>query len=264
MTTATIMTFNLRVNTPIDGQNAWPYRKEQAAELIRNINPLIVGTQEGRYDMLHDLDQALPQYKRLGEGRAGYQSGNETLDECCAIFYRHDQVSLIKSGQFWLSERPDEPASLGWDSSYSRFCTWAFFQLTAFPQKQFYVFNTHFDHIGDQAREESAKLLLTKIADITENEGLPSILTGDFNSFPEHASIKLLKAGLQDAFEATETNPGCTFHDFAGGVQGEPIDYIFTSASLKIKETIVHRDEQEGRYPSDHYPISVLLEWSLS
>lgn len=89
----TVMTFNLRVNTPVDGSNAWPYRNKQAADLIRRVAPLVAGTQEGRYDMLRDLDRDLIDYTRIGEGRSGYESGNETMDECCCIYYRHDDVT---------------------------------------------------------------------------------------------------------------------------------------------------------------------------
>ncbi|WP_239616063.1 endonuclease/exonuclease/phosphatase family protein [Cohnella mopanensis] len=252
----TIMTFNLRVNTPIDGDNAWPYRIRHATDLVRKAEPLIIGTQEGRYDMLRDLDQELSDYSRLGEGRSGYESGDPRMDECCAIFYKHDRIKVIKQGQFSLSETPEIPGSVSWDSSYPRFCTWACLERIDEPGRRFYVYNTHFDHEGQLAREESAKLLLDRIARCQEEEGLPVLLTGDFNSFPENPAIVTLRQNLIDAYLAHPEPIGRTFHDFEGGVEGEPIDYLFFTRDVALLETTVYRDEYEGKYPSDHYPIS--------
>jgi len=252
----TIMTFNLRVNVSFDGDNAWPYRKQHAAELIRRVNPLVIGTQEGRYDMLRDLDSELPQYSRLGEGRSGYESGNLQMDECCAIFYRKDLIKPIKQGQFWLSDTPEVAESISWDSSYSRFCTWACFETIDNSEQRFYVFNTHFDHEGQQAREESAKLIIDRITQIHEAEGYPVLLTGDFNSYPNDLGIIKLQEALIDASTVLDEPMGLTFHDYKGGTEGEPIDYLFFTQDVTVLETIVYRDEIEGRFPSDHYPIA--------
>src|SRR5690606_18407265 len=112
----TVMTFNLRVNVPSDGDNAWPNRKRQLAETILQSTPAIIGTQEGRYGMLEELDGLLPSYCRIGEGRAGYRSGDESLDECCAIYYDKHRLFLLEVGQFWLSETPDQPSDKAWDA----------------------------------------------------------------------------------------------------------------------------------------------------
>ncbi|MDQ6419971.1 endonuclease/exonuclease/phosphatase family protein [Paenibacillus sp. LHD-117] len=254
-----VMTFNLRVNVPSDGENAWPYRKEQAAAVIREMRPLLVGTQEGRYAMLNELDALLPAYSRIGEGRAGYESGDEGLDECCAIYYDHGQLKLVEHGQFWLSETPDSPSGRAWDADYPRFCSWARFEWADAPEEQFYLFNTHFDHVGQQAREESAKLILRKIASISEREEYPFIVTGDLNCYPDDPAIRTLKAELTDVYESYEGPVGRTFHDFQGGLEGEPIDYIFASGDVSVVETTVYRGSNDGVYPSDHYPVMAQL-----
>ena len=257
-----IMTFNLRVDTPLDGDNAWPYRIRHAAGLIRKPDPLIVGTQEGRYRMLRELDRELPDvYVRLGEGRSGYESGDPRMDECCAIYYRSDMLKIVRQGQFWLSETPDVAGSLGWDGSFPRFCTWACFERLegagdARPGRQFYVFNTHLDHLGERAREEGAKLLLSKLERFREEEELPALVTGDFNSFPDHPAIVALRRRLVDAYLAIPEPVGRTFHEFAGGTEGEPIDYLFFTPDVAVLETTVYRDEYGGKYPSDHYPVA--------
>lgn len=256
---ATVMTFNLRIHTPIDGSNAWPYRKNQAAELIRQTTPLAIGTQEGKYEMLRDLDAELPQYSRIGEGRAGFESGNPAMDECCAIYFRHELIVPVKHGQFWLSETPEIAESVSWDSSLPRFCTWACFQWRDRPDLRFYLFNTHFDHLGQQAREESAKLLLEQITKFKEEQNWPVVLTGDFNSLPDNPAITTLERSLSNAYSVLSEPVGRTFHDYEGGLEGEPIDYLFVSSDVDIESVSIHRDHQDGAYPSDHYPVSATL-----
>ncbi|WP_214630471.1 endonuclease/exonuclease/phosphatase family protein [Paenibacillus agaridevorans] len=257
----TVMTFNLRVNVSFDGDNAWPNRKQQVADTILSYNPAIIGTQEGRYDMLEDLDGLLPAYTRIGEGRAGYRSGDESLDECCAIYYDKRQLALLEEGQFWLSETPGLPSGKAWDADYPRFCTWARLESVHHSGNQLYLFNTHFDHIGEMARARSAQLILDKIVDIIQPSEAPCILTGDLNCHPNDAAIRLLAEQLTDAYGAITEPLGRTFHAFEGGTPGEPIDYIFTSPNVTVEETSIIRSKINGRYPSDHYPVVAKLSF---
>lgn len=250
-----VMSFNLRVNVPSDGDNAWPYRKELAADTIRIQKPIVIGTQEGRYAMLEDLDELLPEYSRIGEGRAGYRSGDEGLDECCAILYDPLRLALLNQGQFWLSETPNQPSGRAWDADYPRFCTWAKFSLVESPSDSFYLFNTHFDHVGSLAREQSAKLMLRQIGSIIGDSSIPFIMTGDLNCHPDDPAIRSFSQELRNAYDACGQGPGLTFHDFQGGAAGEPIDFIFAGKDAVIDEVHVLRTSQNGRYPSDHYPV---------
>ncbi len=250
-----LMTFNLRVNTPVDGGNAWPYRIRHAAAAIKKTAPLVVGTQEGTNAMLLDLDRELPGYSRLGEGRSGPVSEDDRLhDECCAIYYRQDRLALASSGQFWLSETPEVPGSRSWDSSLPRICTWACFEAKA-SGRRFYAFNTHFDHLGQQAREESARLVLERIRRCREEEGIPAVLMGDFNAYPDNPAIVALREQLADAYGVLQEEAGRTFHAYEGGTEGQPIDYLFATEGAEFRKTIVHRERWEGAYPSDHYPV---------
>ncbi|MDO3677476.1 endonuclease/exonuclease/phosphatase family protein [Paenibacillus ehimensis] len=250
-----VMTFNLRVNTSVDGDNAWPYRIRHAAAAIKKTAPLVVGTQEGTNAMLLDLDRELPGYGRLGEGRSGPLSEEDRLrDEGCAIYYRQDRLALVSNGQFWLSETPDVPGSKSWDSSLPRICTWACFEVKA-SGRRFYAFNTHFDHLGQRAREESSRLVLERIGRCREEDGMPVVLTGDFNAFPDNPAIVALKDRLADAFDVLHEEAGRTFHAYEGGTEGQPIDYLFAAEGAEFTQTIVHRDRWEGMYPSDHYPV---------
>lgn len=256
----TAMTFNLRVHVPEDGCNAWPHRKHHVAAIIKNSAPDFCGTQEATNAMLQELDKALPDYHRIGKGRS--VEGYHLHDETCAIYYNHTKLSLVEHGQFWLSETPDMPGSMSWDSCLPRICTWGLFHSKKGDGLKFYVLNTHFDHMGSIARQQSARLVLEKIQNLQEEQHIPVIMMGDLNAGPDEPEIVLLRQHLQDAYSLLSESPGCTFHDFKGRTDGEPIDYIFTTHDIEPNETLVHRDQLDGAYPSDHYPIS--LTWNLA
>lgn len=253
------MTFNLRYSNPGDGANAWPLRKHRAAGIIRKHEPLIVGTQEGLLPMLEDLDAQLPEYGRVGTGREGHTEG-----EHCAIFYRKDALSVKKTGQFWLSEQPDVPASKSWDSSLPRICTWARFEWKDTPGSELLFYNTHLDHVGQTAREKGAVLIWQSLQKHVARTSLPAILTGDFNSYPDNAVVRFFRgetsidgqtARLTDAYSLLP-EVGRTAHSFQGGIEGQPpIDYIFVTPDVDLVSVTVDRSQIDGGYPSDHYPV---------
>ncbi|TDF99870.1 endonuclease/exonuclease/phosphatase family protein [Paenibacillus piri] len=261
----TVMSFNLRYNTPNDGANSWPYRIDRAAHIIRDHQPLIVGTQEGYHAMLLSLNERLEDYAWVGQGRLG---GHE--NEHCAIFYKKAELDVIHNGQFWLSETPHVVASKGWDTNLPRICTWAHFKHRV-NGGEFLIYNTHFDHIGQLARDSSAVLIWDHIRSQRQEFGLPVVLTGDFNSHPDHLPIRFLRgetdcAGrqswLKDAYCSLPGEIGMTAHEFKGLVTGEPIDYIFVSPDIDVLETKVDRRLIDGAYPSDHYPVVSALRLS--
>ncbi len=257
------MTFNLRYNEPKDGANAWPNRVEHAALVIREQNPLIVGTQEGYYDMLTDLEPKLPGYAWIGQGRFGGRD-----NEHCAIFYKEAELELLEQGQFWLSETPDEIASKSWGSMFPRVCTWARFRHVG-TGKQLMAYNTHLDHYSHDARCRGAKVIWDVIRSHKFEHSLPIALLGDFNSAPDDVPIRFLRGDmeyegrstwLKDAFTALSGPIGLTAHSFKGGTEGEPIDYIFVSPDIEVLETMVVRRSVDGAFPSDHYPVVSRLQ----
>ncbi|WP_261381484.1 endonuclease/exonuclease/phosphatase family protein [Paenibacillus cremeus] len=254
----TLMTFNLRYNTPNDGDNIWTNRRDGAAQLIQEHAPLVVGTQEGYHVMLTDLQERLEAYSWIGQGRMG---GLE--NEHCAIFYRHAELVVVDQGQFWLSETPQEPATKSWDSNLPRICTWARFACRE-GRGEFFVYNTHLDHIGQQAREYGAMMIWDLLNRHRSEFNLPAIVMGDLNSRPDENPIRFLrgeieaagrKTWLKDAYTALSGPIGYTAHEFKGLVDGEPIDYIFVTPEVDVLETVVERRMIAGRYPSDHYPV---------
>ncbi|CAG7642368.1 hypothetical protein PAESOLCIP111_04331 [Paenibacillus solanacearum] len=259
----TLMTFNLRYNTPNDGDNIWTNRADRAARIMLDHDPLVIGTQEGYHVMLTDLQERLPDYAWIGQGRKG---GHE--NEHCAIFYKKAELEVLEQGQFWLSETPDVPASKSWDSNLPRICTWARFGQIG-TGTQFYLYNTHLDHLGQQARENGAGMIWDLLCKHRDASGLPAVIMGDLNSRPYELPIRFLRGeaeiggrttALIDAYSKLSGAIGLTAHSFEGGAEGEPIDYIFVTPDVKVTEVAVDRRKIDGAYPSDHYPIVAKIE----
>ncbi|UQZ84651.1 Endonuclease/Exonuclease/phosphatase family protein [Paenibacillus konkukensis] len=260
-TNMTLMTFNLRTSRAPDGDNAWMYRFEQAAEMIREHDPLLFGTQEGHVGMLEDL--RLTDYQWVGEGRLG-----EDKDELSAIFFKPGLTDMVEHGTFWLSEQPEVPASVSWDSSLPRICTWAHVRHKATGAELLY-FNTHLDHRGQLAREQGVRLIWSRIKEMRAARRLPVVLTGDFNAEPDNAAIRFMRGQLAgkeepvemtDAYAAVKGPIGATFHNnYCGREEGQPIDYIFVTPDVRVESVLIDRRKIGGRYPSDHYPVVAQL-----
>ncbi|HPF50716.1 MAG TPA: endonuclease/exonuclease/phosphatase family protein [Draconibacterium sp.] len=248
-----IVTFNIRFNNPGDGINAWPNRVEMVTGLLRFHEADIFGMQEALIGQIEDIQNQLPEFEWFGVGRDnGEQSG-----EFSPIFFRKSKFILIEHGTFWLSKTPDKP-SKGWDAALNRIVTWGKFQSKE-TGKRFFVFNTHFDHIGVEARKNSAQLIHNKIDELTAQSHLPVILTGDFNLTPDTEPISLIKKYLSDSREVTKEppyGPVGTFNGFTPGAEEENrIDYIFVNSDVKVLKYGVLSDSKDKRSPSDHLPV---------
>ena len=250
-----IATYNLRLNTASDGPNAWPHRVDAVKALIRYHEFDIVGTQEGLPEQIADLD-AMPGFAHVGVGR----DDGKDAGEHSAIYYRTVRFELEKHGDYWLSETPDKP-SKGWDAvCCNRIASWAKLRDRA-SGKRFFVFNVHFDHQGETARRESAKLMLRKIREIAGDATV--ICIGDFNSTPETEQIRAMKTALRDARELSVEppyGPQGTFEDFKlDSKLPERIDYIFVGAKIEVLKYAVLTDSVDARFPSDHLPVAARI-----
>ena len=258
-----VMTFNIRYNTKNDSLNAWPYRKDNAASQIKFHNVHILGVQEALHDQIMDLGQSLTKYKYTGVGR----DDGKTKGEYSAIFYDTTRLKLIESSTFWLSLTPEVPGSKGWDANITRIVTWAKFRDVP-NKKTFFVFNTHFDHIGQEARRESAKLIKQKVKDIAGTT--PAIITGDFNAHPSDEPIKILvDENDQNKFIDTKAvcvtphyGPQGTFNGFGSKERdSEPIDFIFIKGKWKVLQHATLSQTWGGRFSSDHFPVFAKLRF---
>lgn len=250
-----IMTYNIRLDVASDGENAWPNRKDFFTSQIQFYAPDVFGVQEAMPNQVNDIATALPSYNHVGIAREGDGKG-----ESSSIFYKKDRFLVQQSNTFWLSETPDV-ISKGWNAAYNRVCTYALFKDLK-TKKIFWVFNTHLDHIGEEARTKGLELILSKIEKVN-TKGYPVFLMGDFNSEPTEERIISLKRRMNDTREISEEKPfgpSGTFNDFK---HDQPVtlllDYIFISknSNLKIKKHAVLSDSIDLKYPSDHFPVLI-------
>ena len=256
-----LITYNIRLNTPGDGEHAWPHRKADVVNLLKFHRADIFCVQEALPDQMDDLAAAFPDFSYEGVGRDdGKREG-----EFSAVFYNTARFKKLDGGTFWLSETPEE-CSFGWDAVCRRVCSWV--ELKELKGKEtFYVFNTHFDHKGVEARKNAAALILDKIASIAGNgsggEQAPVVLCGDFNLPPDSEPIRLISSSLNDAFRVTELPPHCsekTWHGFTyDDPPGERIDYVFVSDAFRVLRYGALTDSRDRSFFSDHLPVLVTI-----
>ena len=181
-------TFNIRYDNPQDSLNNWQYRKDRVCQFIKDHELDIVGMQEVLHNQFQDLRAGLPEYDGIGVGR----DDGKTAGEYAPLFYRKDKYEVLDSNTFWLAENPDSVGMMGWDAVCVRIATWAKFKDKA-TGKIFMAVNTHFDHVGEEARRQSALLIIRKIKEIVGER--PAVVTGDFNV-----------TDASDAYETITTN----------------------------------------------------------
>lgn len=249
-----VMSYNIRYNNTADGENAWPNRKDNVKALVKFHDADILCVQEA---LALQVDQLLEQtnYEMVGVGRTdGKRAG-----EFSAIFFDKSRFAKKDGGTFWLSDTPEQP-SKGWDAAIVRVCSWVRL-YDKWGKKEFMVFNTHYDHVGVQARIESAKLIKKKIQEIAPR--LPVILTGDLNVTPETEAVATIKTFLTDTKEVSKEpayGPEGTFNGFKFNAPlKERIDYIFVNRGFNVQKFGVLSDSKNLHYPSDHLPVMARL-----
>lgn len=252
-----VMTYNIRLDVASDGENAWQHRKEFLTNQIKFYNPDVLGTQEGRPNQITYLKNNLSDYKMIGHGRDGGDNG-----EYSAIFYNANTLKVEKDSTFWLSKTP-EKRSKDWDAAIERICTYGLFTDLESLEKVWIV-NTHLDHVGQESRINSMKLIEAHIKSINV-ENYPVIIMGDLNVEPENELITNLKQNFNDTQEISKLifGPAGTFNGFFFNKPvSKRIDYIFVSKAphIKVHKFAILSDSKNLKYPSDHLPVFVQLE----
>ena len=249
-----IISYNIRLNVASDGINAWPNRKGNVKALVKFHDADILCVQEAlpeQFDYLLENSD----FDVVGAGR----DDGKRKGEFSAIYYNKQRFVKKDGGIFWLSTTPDVP-SKGWDAALNRVCSWVKL-YDKFNKKELLVFNTHYDHIGVQARIESAKLIKQKIQEIAPK--LPVVFTGDLNVTPETEAIATIKSFLTDAKDISvepHYGPNGTFNafDFNSELKNR-IDYIFVNKGFKVLKHATLTDSKDQRYYSDHLPVFARL-----
>jgi endonuclease/exonuclease/phosphatase family metal-dependent hydrolase len=250
-------TFNIRFDNPRDTGNLWVDRAPIVSNLIRFHEFDVLGVQEALKNQLDDIAAALPEYALYGKGR----DDGKDAGEHSSIFYKKDRFSLLKSGDFWLSETPDKPGK-GWDATCcNRICSWVYLEDKT-SKKRFYAFNVHFDHQGVVARRESGKLILAKIKEIAGQA--PVLLTGDLNGGRDSEWYQTLATSglLTDVFTKVKYPyaNNSSMNGFRTPRGRTVIDHIFATKQFVPSRWGILTDSYFGKYPSDHFPVLGVVE----
>jgi len=253
--TLRVMSFNVRTGIANDGLNDWDHRRDIMVRTIREQHPDVLGTQELNKFQGDYIVSKLPQYVWFGIGRHG-----DDGDEHMGVFYRTDRLRVIDSGNYWLSDTPNKPGSISWGNPYPRMVTWALFERKT-NGRRFYYCNTHFPYRDQDelARTRSAEEILAHLNALSAT--LPIVMTGDFNSAPDKLDHAVLTSLLDDAWisAASRSGPEKTFHNFTG-IPDRRIDWILYRGFRALTAQTV-TTQQNGRYPSDHFPVAAVLAW---
>lgn len=258
-----LMTFNVRYETPADpGSRSWAQRVVGAVRMIHDERPDVIGVQEALHGQAADLWASLPDYEFFGVGRDdGRRAG-----EYSGIFHRRDRfvVDPADCGTFWLSDTPERPGSKTWGNRFPRVAAWM--RLTDRASgRAFYVFNTHWDHQHQQAREKGAALLAARIA-ARRHRDEPVVLLGDFNAVESNPGLTLLTQGragvprFVDTFRALHRGEVArtTLHFWSGSRAGaRKVDHILASEGVRVLAAAV-RDHDEPMV-SDHFPVTARI-----
>jgi endonuclease/exonuclease/phosphatase family metal-dependent hydrolase len=254
-----IMTYNIRLDVSSDGENDWTHRKDFFTSQIQFYEPDVFGVQEATPNQVVDISNVLLKYNNVGMGREGVGKG-----ESSNIYFKKDKFTILDSSTFWLSDTPNE-ISMGWDAACNRVCTYALFKDNKTKQF-FWVFNTHLDHIGEVARTKGIELILSKIASLNAKK-YPVIFMGDFNTEPNEDRLIKLQKVMDDTKDLSQNKPFGPEGTFNGFKHNEPvtkrIDYIFISKNnnLNAMKYAVLSDSKDLKYPSDHLPVLVELNF---
>jgi len=267
-----VMTFNLRYGTANDGENSWMNRKSILIDCLKKYQPDILGTQEALGFQIDEIKDHFIHYQSVGVGR--YHNvllpdrPHENMSgEACKILFDVRKFELLDQGTFWHSKTPDVPGSISWGNSLPRIVTWAKLKSKS-TGKIFVVMNTHF-HWDEPYVSNTTKLIMQKWSEITN--GLPTILMGDFNLPPTSDTHEIfcgrkgdekIRGSFIDCWQALgkgENGSGSS-HGFTGRMDRNRIDWILVTPQFDVKEAEIIHYNENGKYPSDHFPVQVIIE----
>ena len=265
-----VMSFNIRYGTADDGENRWQNRRQMVFGLVGKYDPDVVGLLVALGFQIEEICKALPRYAMIGGGR----DDGKTKGEYSAILYRRERFEVEQGGTFWLSDTPEVPGSITWGNACTRICTWARF-IERKTGKTFYHYNLHLDHISQPSREKSVVLLAERIRNRKNSD--PLVVTGDFNAGENNQAILFLKgkttvpgkdnANVENPIPMVDTfrvlhpdaNDVGTFNGFKGDCTGDKIDFVLTTSDVQALDAQIIRDNVDGRYPSDHFPVTARI-----
>lgn len=274
-------TYNIRLATgDVGTPNAWENRKQDVVNLIRKMDLDAFGLQEVRPEQAAYFREQLPEWAFVGEHRGA----DRKSDEASPVFYRKSRFEALKSGTFWLSETPDVPGVRGWGAACPRVCSWMWLKDRK-TGKTFCFANTHTDHVSALARKNGMLLVIARMKEFGGNA--PIVFTGDHNCREVDDPAVAVEAILDNALYVSQTPPTGSWRTFsnwnylehealitdalkepkaarnASSAFGPRIDYIYVSKDVKVKAYATWNDVRPGTklYPSDHFPVTAVVEF---
>ena len=258
-----VMTYNIKYANENDGVNSWSYRKDDLAKQINYYAPDILGMQEVVLEQRDFLLNQNNNYKSVGKGR----DDGKNAGEFSPIFYKNSKFKALKSGTFWLSDSPESPGK-AWDAAYPRVCSWVQLQSIENSLQIFWVFNTHFDHVGIEARKNSLQLIQHKITELN-SKNQPFIIMGDFNLDAKSVEIKTFISNMkksyfsfQDTFSTHHYGIDGTFNGYQSLPEMPRIDYIFSFGLNILNHRTIEDKRTNGLWFSDHLPVLVKFNFN--
>jgi len=254
-----VMTFNLRSDSILDVNNRWHDRSHIVYNLIKEHPCDIIGLQEVSNGMYDDIYENIQDYHMVGMGRTKklFAEKNNLL-----ISKRH---KILEHETFWLSGTPRKQGSSIWYSLFPRICTTALVELE--NKFKLRIYNTHLDCLLPYARQYGLEKIAELMKKHQDKEKLPCILMGDFNATPNSKVIQKFSSGMYSGKKfvavqesSKELYQKSTMSMFKGQQKGMHIDYIFVCEAFKISDVQIIRHNEEGKYPSDHYPLVTDLQ----
>jgi endonuclease/exonuclease/phosphatase family metal-dependent hydrolase len=267
-----LATFNVRCTSPSDrGTRFWTNRFPRVVKVIDRRRFDIVGMQELTPKQRQYLDAALgDDWGRVGLGRMPDDTG-----ESQTIYYRRSRFECLATDTFWLSETPRVPGSKSWNSACSRNCTWGLFRDRK-TGRRFRYYNTHLDHVSNEARVMGMRVLLAEMRRLSQGETV--FLTGDMNAHYKNVPVAdraRLEAGggpviddpltigdpisaalhaLYDSRIVSETPHEGPLFTYSGYRPRNVclIDYVFATGNVRVLRHATCNDRPDGVHPSDH------------
>lgn len=254
----TVLTYNVRHATLDDGRDAWPRRRPGVRTLLCGVEPAVIALQESTGDQHADIAADLPAYDWVGVAEQPGSGEHNPIGAAASFEIRDSETT-------WLSETPTVAGSVGWDAAYARALTRV--TLEAETGQSLTVFNTHFDHRGREARAESARLVRRRVDALPPDR--PVVVLGDLNCRPGSTPYAVLTGeafdrSLRDARRAADTveGPETTVTTFTALDPGRRLDHVFVTEDLDVQRyAALDRTDDAGRYPSDHLPVAVTLDF---
>jgi endonuclease/exonuclease/phosphatase family metal-dependent hydrolase len=250
-----VMTYNIRHGEANDGEDRWELRHPRTIAMIRKQAPDLLALQEALSYQIDEIRREMPHFAVLGVGR----EDGKAAGEHAAILYDTRRLVALRTDTFWFSDTPNVPNSMHWGNRVTRVCTWAYFRDLK-TGRYFWHFNLHIDHESQPSRLKSVDLLIRRIRERSTTD--PALVTGDFNVGETNPVIDAVRAvGFRDSFrvrhpEGPETG---TFTGFESEAGPDKIDYLFVSEGVEVLEATIHPDKIDGRWPSDHFPVTAKL-----